>query len=112
MNSKAEYFEREERASSFSSALSVAAASFPANVPVTLDDCAAEYLLYIQTVRGLSENCVTAYREDLSHLSRVVGGTTKITEVTAADLRMSIAELSRRKYSSASINHLNLISIK
>ncbi len=101
---KEDFFDRAEKGSSFSSALSVAAASFPANTPVTLDDCAAEYLLYIETVRGLSANCVTGYREDLSHLSRMVGGTAKITDIGSEDLRMCIGELSRRKYSSASIN--------
>lgn len=81
-----------------------AAASFPANIPVTIDDCTSEYLLYLETVRGLSKNTVIGYRDDLKHLSLILGGAKEMNSVTNEDLLLCIGSLSKRKYSSASIN--------
>ena len=81
-----------------------AAASFPANVPETLPDCAIEYLLYLESVKGYSENTVTSYREDFKHLVEMLGEETKIQNVSAEDLRSCIGTLSLKKYSVTSIN--------
>lgn len=79
-------------------------ASFPAQIPVTISDCTAEYLLYLETVKGFSLNTVTGYREDLNHLALVLDGTKRMDVVTLEDLRSCIGSLSKRKYSAASIN--------
>ena len=81
-----------------------AAASFPAQIPVSIDDCSSEFLLYLQTVKDFSPNTVTGYREDFKHLSLILGGTKRLSDVTIEDLRSCIGSLSKRKYSAASVN--------
>jgi len=81
-----------------------AAASFPARIPVTIADCVSEYLLYLMTVRGFSENTVTGYREDLKHLVLILDKNRRMDSVTVEDLRNCIGSLSKRKYAAASIN--------
>ncbi len=79
-------------------------ASFPSKVPETISDCSSEYLLYIQSVKGYSENTVTGYREDLRHLSDILGFEKNIALVTLEDLRECIGIFSKKKYSVTSIN--------
>lgn len=73
-------------------------------IPVTVRECTEEYLLYLSSVRGLSDNTVTGYRKDLEHLALTVGADSEIASLTAEDLRGCIAALSRRKYAVTSIN--------
>lgn len=81
-----------------------ATASFPANVPETVQDCITEFLLYLETVKGYSKNTVTGYRDDLNHLVLKLGTGAKIRDVTYEDLLSCLASLSKRKYSAASLN--------
>lgn len=81
-----------------------AAASFPASIPESIADCASEYLLYIETVKGYSERTVTSYREDLKHLCFILGAGEKISSVTLENLRFCVGTLSKKKYSIPSIN--------
>ena len=71
---------------------------------VTLHDCASEYLLYLESVRGYSGNTVAGYREDLRHLEMMLGADTELHEITADDLRGCVGTLSKKKYSASSIN--------
>lgn len=81
-----------------------AAVSFPANIPESINDCASEYLLYLDTVKGFSDKTVLSYKEDLKHLSIMLGGNTLVKSVTTDDLRSCIGTLSKKKYSITSIN--------
>jgi Site-specific recombinase XerD len=73
-------------------------------VTQTLQNCADEFLLYLDAVRGLSENSVTAYRGDLSLLIRILGAERPADCVTAENIRSCIAELSRQKKAASSVN--------
>lgn len=74
------------------------------NSPVSIQECCAEYLLYIKSVRGLSENTVKGYGEDFKHLMLILKPQMPIKDVTLEDLRGCIGSLSRRKYGIVSIN--------
>ncbi|MBP3710763.1 MAG: tyrosine-type recombinase/integrase [Treponema sp.] len=63
-----------------------------------------EFLLYLSAVRGLSENSVAAYKNDLTQFAHFIGGETDIASVSAEDIRMCIGNLSKEKKASASIN--------
>lgn len=69
-----------------------------------LKDACEEFLLYEQTVRGLSENTIVSYRNDLSVLQNFLGSDVKVSDITLEDLRYCIGELSRKKRVSSSIN--------
>lgn len=72
--------------------------------PQTLSDCITEYLLYLKTVRGFSDNTITGYSDDLKHLTLILSPDKLTEEVTYEDLLSCIGSLSKRKYSAASIN--------
>lgn len=72
--------------------------------PETLSDCITEYLLYLKTVRGFSDNTITGYGDDLKHLTLILTPQKKMEEITYEDLLQSVGSLSRRKYSAASVN--------
>ena len=74
------------------------------NPPVSIQECCDEYLLYIKSVRGLSENTVSGYGEDFKHLMLILKPQMPIKDVTLEDLRGCIGSLSRRKYGIVSIN--------
>ena len=57
---------------------------------LSLKDAAEEYIQYLQSVRCLSENTVTAYRNDLHHLLLCVGEEKSVVDVTESDLISSI----------------------
>ena len=71
---------------------------------IGLSEACDEYLLYIGNVRGLSENTVAGYREDLSHLIEMVGENRPVDEIGIMDLRGCVGRLSQKKYSATSIN--------
>lgn len=71
---------------------------------LSLKDAAEEYIQYLESVRCLSENTVTAYRNDLHHLLLCVGEEKLVSDVTESDLISSIGSLTRRKYKRTSIN--------
>lgn len=74
------------------------------NSPVSIEECCAEYLLYIKSVRGLSENTVKGYGEDFKHLMQILTPQKSLKDLTLEDLRGCVGSLSRRKYGTVSIN--------
>lgn len=79
-------------------------ASFSVEEHRSVQDCVSEWLLYLSSVRALSTHTVAGYREDMRHLCELVGGERYIEDISLEDLRTCIGSLSRRKYSSASVN--------
>ena len=74
------------------------------NVEKMLYSLVDEFLVYLESVRGLSANSIRTYRNDLNHLMEQLGRKKSVAEITMADLRNCIAWLSARKLSSASVN--------
>ena len=74
------------------------------NVEKMLYSLVDEFLVYLESVRGLSANSIRTYRNDLNHLMEQLGREKSVAEITVADLRNCIAWLSARKLSSASVN--------
>ena len=74
--------------------------------PHTVPDAADEFILYLTSVRGLSENTAKGYRADLEQFTamRHIKARATIDCVTAEDLRQCIAVLSKARRSAASIN--------
>lgn len=73
---------------------------------MTVNEAIGEFLVYIQSVRGLSPNTVTACRNDLTQFKEMsfIGGEKAIDSIQLEDLRQCIGTLSTLKRSSASIN--------
>lgn len=73
---------------------------------MTVSDATEEFLLYLGSVRGLSENTVTSYQNDLAHFMAMehIGAQTDIGAVTNDQLRLCIGVLSKQKRAAASIN--------
>ncbi|MDD7013514.1 MAG: tyrosine-type recombinase/integrase [Treponema sp.] len=71
---------------------------------VSLETCIDEFLVYIESVRCLSPNTVSSYREDFHHLTLCLEKNIPVKNITAEDLRNCIASLSKRNYSVLSIN--------
>lgn len=69
-----------------------------------LSECVEEFLLYIRNVRGLSENTVLGYSNDLNHLISFIGSECDISKIKTEDLNLSVAELSRMHRTSTSVN--------
>ena len=73
---------------------------------MTVAEVIEEFILYEQSVRGLSSNTVIGYKNDLLQFSRMefIGSETLIEEVKTEDIKMCIGELSVQKKSCATIN--------
>ena len=69
-----------------------------------LKDVCEEFIIYIKSVRGLSENTVTGYTKDLEHLREILGDDAPIDNVSSEDLRLCIAKLSDAKMAVTSVN--------
>ncbi|WP_407397442.1 tyrosine-type recombinase/integrase [Treponema sp.] len=69
-----------------------------------LSDCCEEFLIYLSSVKGLSENTITGYRQDFIHLLEFLGKERRLKDVDLNDLRACIGNLSQKKYSVTSIN--------
>ena len=69
-----------------------------------LSELADEFLIYIESVRTLSQNSVIAYKNDLAHLMDVLGKDAFIENVSTEDLRFCVAKLSGENKASSSIN--------
>ena len=69
-----------------------------------ISELADEFLIYIESVRTLSQNSVIAYKNDLTHLMEVLGGDALIENVSTEDLRFCVAKLSGENKASSSIN--------
>jgi len=71
---------------------------------MTVKDSCEEFLLYLSTVRGMTENTVRAYGEDYKKLNEFLGEDAQIDKVSLQDLRFCVGSLSAQKFSVASIN--------
>jgi len=71
---------------------------------LTIHDAIAEFLLYLETVRGLSVHSVSAYRSDLSQFESFLGADRVISSLVLEDLRSCIGRLSQEKRAAASVN--------
>lgn len=73
---------------------------------MTVKDAAEEFLLYVKSVKGMADNTVTAYRNDLGHFMNMehIGSQKEISTISAEDIRMCIGLLSLEKKESATIN--------
>ena len=69
-----------------------------------LQDAIDEFLIYLTSVRTLSENTVIGYRNDLVHLTDFLEKDASVESVTKEQLMTSIGYLSQKKMASASIN--------
>lgn len=57
-------------------------------MPETLFECSEEFLIYLGSVRGLSENTLLSYRQDLAHFCEFFGNDKSAEELTLEDLRL------------------------
>ncbi len=71
---------------------------------MTIHDCVLEFLTWQSSVRGLSENSVTSYKNDLQIFENIMGTEKTIDSVTTLDIRNCIAVMTKEKKSAASIN--------
>lgn len=71
---------------------------------MTVKDSCEEFLVYLSTVRGMTDNTITAYSEDYKKLNEFLGEEREIDKVSLQDLRFCVGSLSAQKYSVASIN--------
>lgn len=69
-----------------------------------LKDFIDEFLLYLSAVRGLSENTVLGYKNDLSYLQTFLTPEIDISTVTKENLLLCIGKLSKQKKAASSIN--------
>lgn len=71
---------------------------------MTVKDSCEEFLLYLATVKGMTENTVQSYGEDYKKLNEFLDPDTEIDKVSLQDLRFCVGSLSAQKFSVATIN--------
>lgn len=73
---------------------------------MTVSDAISEYLSYIESVRTLSANTVTACRNDLGQFKEMpfIGSEREMTSIELEELKQCVGFLSKKKRSAASIN--------
>ena len=71
---------------------------------MTVKDSCDEFLVYLSSVRGMTDNTITAYSEDYKKLNDFLGEEREIDKVSLQDLRFCVGSLSAQKFSVASIN--------
>ena len=71
---------------------------------MTLCELTDEFLLYLSAVRGLSENTVKGYGNDLSQLHAFLTPELDVKSVTRENLMLCIGQLSKQKKSAATVN--------
>ena len=71
---------------------------------MTLCELTDGFLLYLSAVRGLSENTVKGYGNDLAELSEFLTPELDIKSVTRENLMLCIGQLSKQKKSAATVN--------
>lgn len=69
-----------------------------------LTEATEEYLLYLSAVRGLSDNSISGYKNDLHCFCTFLGEDRKLADVSSEDILCCIGELSRKKKSAATVN--------
>ncbi len=71
---------------------------------MTVKESCEEFLVYLSTVRGMTDNTIAAYSEDYKKLCEFLGEDAEIDKVSLQNLRFCVGSLSAQKYSVASIN--------
>ena len=71
---------------------------------MTLKEVCDEFLLYIGSVRGLSENTVLGYGKDLEKFQSFLTPELEIKKITQENILLSIGQLSRENASAATVN--------
>lgn len=74
------------------------------NHSMTLHELTDEFLLYLGAVRGLSENTVKGYGNDLALLQEFLTPTLEVKSITRENLMLCIGRLSASKKSAATVN--------
>ena len=69
-----------------------------------LKDFIEKFLNYLSAVRGLSENTVIGYKNDLTLLQGFLSPEIEVSSVTKENLLLCIGQLSKQKKAAASIN--------
>lgn len=69
-----------------------------------LCDLVDEFLSYLSAVRGLSDNTIDGYGNDLTQLQQFLTPELEITTITKENILLCIGELSRQNKSAATIN--------
>lgn len=71
---------------------------------MTLNELCDEFLLYLSSVRGLSQNTVDGYKNDLMQFQNFLSPSLEINSITKENILLCIGQLSREQKASASIN--------
>ena len=71
---------------------------------MTLNELVEEFLLYLSSVRGLSDNTVVSYRNDLEQLQNYLTSEIDIKNIKKENLLLCIGQLSKQNRAAASIN--------
>jgi len=71
---------------------------------VKLCEVIDEFLLYLSAVRGLSDNSILGYKNDLEQFKTFLGPEKDIKDITREDFNVCIAQLSKLGRASTSIN--------
>ncbi len=71
---------------------------------LSLKSIGEEFFVYLSSVRELSENSITAYKNDFSHLENILGSDCPVNDITTEDLRLCIGKLSKNKMAATSVN--------
>jgi len=71
---------------------------------MTLACAIDEFLLYLDSVRNVSQNTILGYRNDLTLLKQFLGPDRNLNDIVKEDLNVSIGEMSKLKRKNASIN--------
>lgn len=69
-----------------------------------LSELVDEFLIYISTVRGLSDNTVVGYRNDLEQFMQFLTPEIDILTITKENILLCVGQLSKQKKSAATIN--------
>lgn len=69
-----------------------------------LSELVDEFLLYLSTIRGLSDNTVEAYGRDLIQFQQFLTPELDVQTITKENILLCIGQLSKKKYSAATIN--------
>lgn len=70
----------------------------------SLKSIGEEFFVYLSSVRELSENSITAYKSDFSHLENILGANCPVNDITTEDLRLCVGKLSKNKMAATSVN--------
>lgn len=71
---------------------------------MTLQDLIDEFIIYLSSVRNVSKNTIIGYSNDLTILTKLLTPELAISSITQENILLCIGQLSKKKFSSASIN--------